>query len=258
MKPNKLLKIVLYYKWIFICAIVGLPAGFWGFFLGLGVGAFVTLILKRKKDAEQLRIAIENPGCQQTGEVFPESVVIAGLAVFCYHDVNMAASQMRACFGDLYTIDWETVCRSAENAETLNGDLLTECLAAKLRRLENSKKTDINSSVCDYSILVERIFKMLAVAEMGWKVKDRGNPPSRYLAELLQYSPVSDEVATACLVLGVKPDDSESTVKKAYHEMVQLYHPDTVRSLSAEQQQIAGEAFLRIQKAYEVLTLKNN
>ena len=56
-----------------------------------------------------------------------------------------------------------------------------------------------------------------------------------------------------CEVLGVDVDAGETTVKKAYRELVKKYHPDRVSHLGDEFRQLAHKKFLEIQDAYESL-----
>lgn len=42
-------------------------------------------------------------------------------------------------------------------------------------------------------------------------------------------------------------------VKKAYRQLVKLHHPDRFASEAKEQQEIAQERFVEIQKAYELI-----
>lgn len=241
-----------YYPFLLVlvlAAILWFISGFWGLIVGVSASIFVFFIIKRKKEDDAFRSAAENAfsslvTSQSVKEVFPGALYVVSLAVFCYHDVDLASSQLRTCFSPQYNADWATLCRAAAQAESLNGDLLVECLAATLRKSGQAQNN---------STLINTIFKLLSAAELGWKTEDRGNPPSHYLAELLQYKYITDEVASACIVLGVTPKARVAEIKKAYRSLAQIYHPDTVRNLSSEQQQTATEAFLRIKKAYEVL-----
>jgi len=54
--------------------------------------------------------------------------------------------------------------------------------------------------------------------------------------------------------LGVKPDASESEIKKAFYKLAQKWHPDKV---DASQKAEAEEKFKEINEAYEVLSDKN-
>lgn len=55
----------------------------------------------------------------------------------------------------------------------------------------------------------------------------------------------------AAKILGVSPYASSDEIKKAYRQLVKLHHPDRFISASQEQQKIAEQRFIEIQKAYE-------
>lgn len=58
-------------------------------------------------------------------------------------------------------------------------------------------------------------------------------------------------------VLGLEPGASPETVKKAYRELANKYHPDKVAHLGEEFQQIAEQKFKKIQAAYQQLRGKS-
>ncbi|MFT6502652.1 MAG: DnaJ like chaperone protein [Crocinitomicaceae bacterium] len=58
---------------------------------------------------------------------------------------------------------------------------------------------------------------------------------------------------TAHEVLGVSEHASMDEVKKAYRSLVKKHHPDIFATDSIEQQNIAEERFLEIQKSYEMI-----
>jgi len=60
----------------------------------------------------------------------------------------------------------------------------------------------------------------------------------------------------SALILGVDINSTNDEIKKAYRQMVQLHHPDKFQNSTSEQQKIAEEKFIQIQKAYEVLLTK--
>jgi DnaJ like chaperone protein len=66
-------------------------------------------------------------------------------------------------------------------------------------------------------------------------------------------TPRLSAVQLACKILGVSEFASMDEIKKAYRQLVKLHHPDRFATESLEQQEIAEERFLEIQKAYEVL-----
>ena len=60
-------------------------------------------------------------------------------------------------------------------------------------------------------------------------------------------------IELASRILGVSPHASMDEIKKAYRSLVKKHHPDRFVDESQEQQDIAEERFLEIQKAYETL-----
>lgn len=56
-----------------------------------------------------------------------------------------------------------------------------------------------------------------------------------------------------CDILGVSEHAKMDEIKKAYRKLVKVHHPDRFMNESTEQQHIAEERFLEIQKAYEYL-----
>ncbi len=243
----------------FLILIVGLIL--WvlgGFTLGI-VGAlttfFVETLIKRVKKDSSLEESIENPFKHTSGqegialtadEPFKGALLVAALGVYCTGNVDFAGLQMKKRFSAVDT-DWVSLCRIASRSESLNGDLIVECLAATLLK-------DLRDDAL-YDSLLLSIFTFLSIVEYEWNI-ERGIKPSEYLAELLQkpmyVKKENDEpIDKAYQLLGVPIDSSLETVKSAHRALVALYHPDTVTELSEEQKKIAAEAFLRIQAAYE-------
>ena len=60
-------------------------------------------------------------------------------------------------------------------------------------------------------------------------------------------------IQLASRILGVSEHASKDEIKKAYRALVKLHHPDRFASESEEQQEIAEQRFIEIQKAYEIL-----
>jgi DnaJ like chaperone protein len=65
--------------------------------------------------------------------------------------------------------------------------------------------------------------------------------------------PHKDSVQLACEIIGVPSSFTKKVLKKAYRKLVMLHHPDRFATEAPEQQEIAEQRFLEIQKAYEIL-----
>ncbi len=230
--------------------------------VGVLSGFFIETLIKRLKKDNSLEASIENPfnikssmteDSLGTDEPFEGALLVGALGVYCTGNPDFAGLQMQKQFSKQYRADWVSLCRIASLSKSLNGDLITECLAATLIKvLQNS----------DNEALLIQIFSFLSVVEYDWN-EERGIKPSEYLAELLHRPMFSqnnsvEELEKAYSLLGVSSTDSLDKIKAAHRSFVSLYHPDTLRDFSEEQKKIAAEAFLRIQTAYEhILASKN-
>ncbi|AEE17654.1 J domain-containing protein [Treponema brennaborense] len=232
-----------------VFGLVGLLAGWGGAAAGLAIGWAADIIVDRVREDVRRKKAADNPTSRGSGsrdavsgitEPFCGAELVCALAVYCVSDAQIAAEQLRACFGIIGGADWFSLCRPASEAESLNGDLLTECLAALIKQNESA-------------VPVERVFTLLAALEFGWNEAERGRKPSAYLAELLGRRTVSNEIAAAYLILDIPSAASDADVKAAHRRLVSLYHPDTLACLPERQQEIARSAFIRIQHAYETV-----
>ncbi len=246
---------VITYKIIFIALILGLLGGITLGIVGALTVYFVETLVKRMKKDSSLEASIENPFnnnfegslTKKADEPFEGALLVAALGVYCTGNADFAGIQMQKRFSHLYVADWTSLCRIATNSESLNGDLIVECLGATLIKYPQKESS--------YESLLLLIFTFLSIVEYDWN-SERGVKPSEYLAELL-HKPIyiqktkEDELKKAYDLLGVGQDSSVDAVKNAHRTLVALYHPDTVTELSDEQKKIAAEAFLRIQAAYE-------
>eukprot|EP00040_Diaphanoeca_grandis_P021423 m.114108 g.114108 ORF g.114108 m.114108 type:complete len:253 (-) comp28331_c1_seq4:305-1063(-) len=59
--------------------------------------------------------------------------------------------------------------------------------------------------------------------------------------------------ATHYDVLGIPPGASASEIKKAYHDLARMYHPDANRGLSTEDSKLSEERFIKVSDAFTVL-----
>ena len=68
--------------------------------------------------------------------------------------------------------------------------------------------------------------------------------------------PDLNSTAGCCELLGVPMNASRSEVVTSFRQKAKVFHPDCVGHLSSHLQELAGEEFMRLHKAYEFLTRK--
>ncbi|WP_210119997.1 J domain-containing protein [Treponema parvum] len=251
----------------FICTAIGCLAGLWGVLCGFLTGAIFDRILIGFLEERRLRkILDEGRFVSILNESFPGAFYVAALTVFCLHDMENSVYQLKSVFGKKE--DWYIFCRAAYTAKELNGDLLVECLAASIKKSSENKKEKIDF-VCAHgqddvsiSVIVHDVFRLLSAAEFLWDEKLRGEKPSHYLAELLNYTYVSDEIAAAYRVLGLNPGADIKKVRTAHRRLAAKFHPDAAgadiadKSAAEYHKTNSGDgisSFMRIQAAYETI-----
>lgn len=235
---------------LLICFLIGCFAGVWGIFCGLATGFLLEKVLFRFFEERSLRKALEDGRYENIkGESFPGAFYVSALAVYCLRDTENAIYQLKTVFG--IENDWYVFCRAASSCQSLNGDLLVECLASALRKKIEKEGT--------HKVPLQNIFRLLGAAEFVWDENLRGEKPSHYLAELLNYSYVSDEIAAAYRVLGLTPGASLEKVREAHRKLAAKFHPDAV-SISGSEDNASNTSasnalstFIRIQTAYETI-----
>ena len=70
-----------------------------------------------------------------------------------------------------------------------------------------------------------------------------------------QHAPQGPTLEDACNVLGVKPNDEPTTIKRAYRKLMSEHHPDKLvaKGLPPEMMQMAKQKAQEIQKAYDLI-----
>ena len=66
--------------------------------------------------------------------------------------------------------------------------------------------------------------------------------------------PPDNETDDPYEILGLKRDATATEIKEAFRELAGQYHPDKVQHLGKEFQELANKKFVRITRAYEILT----
>lgn len=227
---------------------------------GFAAGAFAELVLFRFREEKKYRTIIEKGSSAPVeGEPFPGALYLCALAVYCLGDSTAASRQARLILEKTHHGDWSTLCRAAGSAlksAGLNGDLLTECEAGCILRAMSANKD---------SVPLKQIFQLLQTCEFAWDEKTRGSKPSLYLAELLNYTCVNNELESAYAVLGLTDKATMAQVKSAHRKLAAKYHPDTEKetAASADKKNDAGaeaaaSSFMRIQAAYELICKSRN
>ena len=99
---------------------------------------------------------------------------------------------------------------------------------------------------------------LLAVeGESGGEQKQK-RAAVRRVARVIGISGQADSVPDSGLsqayeILGLPENADIREVKRVYRALASQFHPDSTGNLSPEQRNEAGEAFMRIQKAYELI-----
>lgn len=241
MKGDRILSF-LKRHWVIITGVAaGCFGGGWGIIIGLMTGFFIETIIHRNEEVNRLAGILRRPSSSsQIVEPFDGAVLVAELTWFCAGSEYAAASALARTFPEYEGTEWEMLCRAAGSIDSINADLVAECLVASLRKNEDRD-------------LPPRILKLLSAVEYGWR-DEMGTKPSEYIAALLSFKPVvTTEYESACALLGVSVTADMNEIKKAWRKLAALYHPDTTGALSMEQQIIAEDMFRRIQSAYELV-----
>ncbi len=237
---SKLTTVILKYRLRLLGAVFGLIAGWWGGLVGFLLGVICETILLRRKEEKKITDYFHNPAGKKIAEPFSGAAVTCAIAVLCCRDRNFVERQAKICFSFLSFDGWHSFCVAALK-EAVEIDLLTEILASKLRHVKDTA-------------ILEGVFRLLQAVEFGWDNKTMGDRPTVYLSQLLNYSFYADDYAAACSILGVDKDASFKSIKGRYRRLMIMYHPDTIVHLSDNQKTNAFDMFLRIQKAFEIIS----
>lgn len=136
----------------------------------------------------------------------------------------------------------------------------------------------LNMRVTDRSQRNQIIYFLAGISVIDGSMNKRELSILRKLSELLELSPKEFDriiamyqrkteprnndysstkkesaIQLACRIIGVSEFASMEEIKKAYRMLVKQHHPDRFVNESEEQQEIAEERFIEIQKAYELL-----
>lgn len=217
--------------------VIGFIGGIWGAIIGFVSGFFIDIILLTKRQEKKITNSIDNPTNQddEAIEPFPGALFVCALVTETIKNPKIAATHIKSIFPEYKENDWESLCRASVNADSINADFITECLAAKLKKISNE-------------ILTQKVFTVLDVVEYAWN-EELGTKPSEYLSQLLCYQKKNNEIFTAYNVLGLAQNASVKEIKAAHRKLAILYHPDMTSKKKAQ----SNNEFVRIQKAYDII-----
>lgn len=222
----------------FICVFIGCSAGLFGLVTGILTGIILEKIVFRFIEERKIKKILENGFYTRlSGEPFPGAIFLSGLAVLCLENAENAAFQLKETFGKNNI--WDSFCRIANNT-VLNKDLLAECLSSCILSAEKNKET----------IPLQKIFTLFTALEWLWDENKKGERPSKYLARMLNYRYLSEDVILAYKTLGLTPDSDIVEVKAAHRKLAAKFHPDKA---DCNQSKNYSENFLKIQSAYELI-----
>lgn len=216
--------------------VIGFIGGIWGAIIGFVTGFFIDVMLLTKRQEKNITNSIDNPTNQvNESEPFPGALFVCALVTETIKNPKIASTHIKSIFPEYKDNDWESLCRAAVKADSINSDFITECLAAKLKKISNEK-------------LTQKVFTVLEVVEYAWN-EELGTKPSEYLSQLLCYQKTNDELVTAYNVLGLSQNASVKEIKAAHRKLAILYHPDMASKKKAQ----SNNEFVRIQKAYDII-----
>ncbi len=174
--------------------------------------------------------------CGKSIKVFP--VPLAGLlSNICDNCFRLGSTDRKK-----RTSEGET----KEKAEELRADFPCPVCNARLRvRLENGiARCPSCSAKFAISQVMENPIAFLLVSETTRVKSEQARQPT-------SSRPMPERVKKAFTDLGLMQDASLEDVRKAYRDLVRLYHPDKVAHLGAELKRVAETKTKEINAAYE-------
>lgn len=188
-------------------------------------------------------------------EPFPGALCTAALVFYHLKDSDQTARVMENIFEnrthkDLCGSDWFWLCRAFSEKISLNRDLMTEYLAAIVRKQNDAYRSEF----------IPLILKAIETSEFLWIAKESDFKASEYLKQLLGINASENENGTfaedadlekrkmAFSILGLSENSSPEKISREYRKLIRKFHPDYNKNENAT------EMFLKIQAAYETLS----
>jgi len=234
--------------------VVGVSGGWFGAFIGLGIGWMIDAILSQSRTDRAILAYLENPGHSSFTETIPGSAAFCALAALVAEapEGPLTASRIARIASDIFMTgesgraEMETFARiAASRSDALNPDLLTESLFARRKGLGNDDR--IRAAICD-------ALESLATGPRAHETVERVSLlilPERVVKR------VQDDI-DPYRILGISADATAEETKAVYRRLAAQFHPDVTSGLDEGQQKSAAEAFIRIDTAYRKILGKTN
>jgi hypothetical protein len=210
-----------------------------------------------------------NPGPVEFVEPVPGLAAYCALSVLVLGDTGLnreaassvvVAETVRAAESVLSVpaesrVETEAMAREAFiHRDGLNPDLLAESLMARRTRFHDFSAIALSLLTLaegpQACVLAERLASILA-PEL---VKARKAGARRTKGEQGRGTAPADrgygDDLEAFTVLGIAPGSSPEDIKAAFRKLAVLFHPDALSGLDEDKKREAGEAFIRIERAY--------
>jgi len=257
------------WQWKVVGFCLGMTGGWFGVLLGVIVGYMLDELFKQSRRDRSVAAYLMNPGPAEFIEPVPGLAAYCALAVLvrCDNSQNREAASsvivteaVRAAESVLSVPtesrpETEAIVREAFiHRDGLNPDLLAESLMARRTRFHDFSAMALSLLTLaegpQACVLAERVASILA-PEL---VRGRESGTRREKGQPRRDTTLGDtwngEDIEAFTVLGIVPGASPEDAKAAFRKLAVLFHPDALSGLDEAKKQEAGEAFIRIERAY--------
>jgi DnaJ-domain-containing protein 1 len=259
------------WQWKAVGVFVGMTGGWFGVLLGLLVGYMLDELFKQGRRDRSVVAYLMNPGPAEFTEPVPGLAAYCALSVLVLSDTGLkrdAASSVvvtevvRAAESVLSVpaesrLEIENIAREAFiHRSGLNPDLLAESLMARRARFHDFSAIALSFLTLAEGpqgcVLAERLASILAPEWVKGRKAGARRSEGRKAHEPHPQDRWHGEELEAFTVLGISPGASPEDIKVAFRKLAVLFHPDALSGLEENKKREAGEAFIRIERAYRL------
>jgi len=243
-----------------IGVIIGSSAGVFGAFLGLIIGHLVDQIIGARKEEKDMQGFLMGDIEAELCRLNDQELILLSCTGLCVEVLQIRSALSPTQMGlirnrlreiaETPILPGRRINSMAEAALNLPRDINVEWLCSFLQDKLSEKNREW-FAVFLVSLLpvgtangMERYSRLLFIAQK------LGIRPQVF--DSMAYGE-STELKDAYKILGVRQDSSLKEIKRVYRNLASQFHPDTASVLSKREQQQTMEAFIRIQRAYNVI-----